>query len=263
MTSASVEPRPWSLRRWGGMVVLVFLVQLGLIFWLGTRTPILPRPAAAALTLHLAAPASAELQALYDPTLFTLPHAEGFSGQAWQRVRRPEFRSFEWSAPPNRLPRAVDQIGAVFTRLVETSFIDTLRQPAQSEPNPTLPNLPPLALLQDQSVLQLEDGLAQRRLLAPLQLKSWSNPDILTDTVVQVVVDAEGRPVSPTLLSGSGLAAADQYALDQARAARFEPLSRNPAEAAPNPMARLNWGKMIFRWHTLPAPPASPPAAIH
>ena len=263
MTSASVELRPWSLRRWGGVVVVIFAVQLSLIFWLGTRTPIRPRPAAAAFTLHLAAPASAELQALYDPTLFTLPHAEGFSGPVWQRVPRPEFRSFEWSAPPTRLPRAVEQIGAVFTRLVETNYIDTLPQPAPSEPDPTLPDLPPLALLQDQSVLQLEDGLAQRRLLTPLQLKSWSNPDILTDSIVQVVVDAEGRPVSPTLLSSSGSAAADQYALDQARAARFEPLSRNPAEAAPNPMARLKWGKMIFRWHTLPTPPASAPAANH
>ena len=85
-------------------------------------------------------------------------------------------------------------------------------------PSPTLPDLPPLALLQDQSVLQLEDGLAQRRLLTPLQLKPWSNPDILTNSVVQVVVDAEGRPVSLTLLSGSGSAAADQYALEQAKA---------------------------------------------
>ena len=263
MTSALVKPRPWSRRRWGGMVVLILGIQLGLIFWLGTRKPIRPRPAAAAFTLHLAAQASAELQALYDPTLFTLPHAVGFSGPVWQRVPRPEFRSFEWSAPPNRLPRAVDHIGAVFTRLVETNYIDTLQEPAQPEPDPTLPDLPPLALLQDQSVLQLEGGLAQRRLLTPLQLKSWSNPDILTDSVVQVVVDAEGRPVSPTLLSGSGSAAADQYALDQARAARFEPLSRNPPEAVPNPMARLKWGKMIFRWHTLPTPPTSAPAANH
>ena len=35
MTSASVESRPWSRRRWWGMVALIFVVQLGLIFWLG------------------------------------------------------------------------------------------------------------------------------------------------------------------------------------------------------------------------------------
>jgi TonB family protein len=243
------------------MVVLIFGVQLGLIFWLGTRAPVRPRPTAAALTLHLAAQASAELRALYDPTLFTLPHAQGFSGPVWQRVPRPEFRPFEWSAPPNRLPLAVDRIGAVFTRLVETNYSDALQFPAQPEANPTLPDLPPLSLLKDQSVLELEDGLAERRLLTPLQLKSWSSPDILTNSVVQVVVDAEGRPVSVTLLSGSGSADADQYALGQAKAARFKPVSRTPAETSPNPTAPLSWGKMIFRWHTVPTPPTSAPAA--
>ena len=257
MTSVSVEPRPWSLRRWVGMVVLIFVVQLGLIVCLGTRTPIRPRPAAAGLTLELASQGSEELLALYDPTLFTLPHPLGFSGPVEQRISRPEFSPFEWSAPADRLPLPVDRIGAVFTRLVETNHFSALQLPPQPETDPTLPNLPPLALLKDQSVLQLEDGLAQRRLLTPLQLKSWPNPDILTNSVVQVVVDAEGRPISPTLLSGSGYGEADQYALDQAKAARFEPLSRNPAEALPNPTAQLTWGKMVFRWHTIPVSPTN------
>ena len=43
MTSAPVESRPWSRRRWWGMVALVFGVQLALIFWLGDRTPVHPR----------------------------------------------------------------------------------------------------------------------------------------------------------------------------------------------------------------------------
>jgi TonB family protein len=242
------------------MVVLIFGVQLGLIFWLGTRTPVRPRPTAAALTLHLATQASAELRALYDPTLFTLPHPQGFSGPVWQRVPRPEFRPFEWSAPPNRLPLAVDRIGAIFTRLVETNYFGTLQLPARPEANPTLPDLPPLSLLKDQSVLQLEDGLAERRFLTPLQLKSWSSPEILANSVVRVVVDTEGRPVSVTLLSGSGSADADLYALEQAKAARFKPVNRTPAENSPNSTAQLSWGKMIFRWHTVPTPPTSAPA---
>ena len=53
MTTMLVEPRPWARRRWGGMVALVFVVQLGLIFWLGSRTPIRPRLPTAALTLYL------------------------------------------------------------------------------------------------------------------------------------------------------------------------------------------------------------------
>jgi len=243
------------------MIALIFGVQLGLIFWLGSTAAIRPRPAAAALTLHLAGQASAELRALNDPTLFTLPHPQGFSGPVWLRMPRPEFRSFEWSAPTYHPLLPLDQLGTVFNPLVETSDFAALRLPAQPEAAPTLPDLPPLAVSAAQSVVQLEGGLAQRRLLAPLELKSWSHADILTNSVVQVVVDAEGRPVSPpTLLSGSGSAVADQYALEQARTARFEPVSRDQAERAPNPTAHLSWGKMIFRWHTVPMPPASTPA---
>jgi TonB family protein len=243
------------------MVALIFGVQLGLIFWLGSTVPIHPRQAAPAPTLHLAGQAFAELRALNDPTLFTLPHPQGFSGSVWQRMPRPEFRPFEWSAPTNRLPLAIERLGTVFSQLVETSEFNALQLPAQPEAAPTLPDLPPLASLAGQSVLQLEDGLAQRHLLAPLQLKSCTNTDILANSVVRVVVDAGGRPVSVTLLSSSDSPAADQYALDQAWAARFEPLSRNPAETVPKPTAQLSWGRMIFRWHTVPMPPTSAPAA--
>ena len=69
MISTSVEPRPWPRRRWWGMVALIFIGQLLLIFWLGSRTPIRPRLPTGALTLHLGGHTSSELQALNDPTL--------------------------------------------------------------------------------------------------------------------------------------------------------------------------------------------------
>ena len=244
------------------MVVLIFVVQLGLIFWLGSAhadspAPGLRRPS----PFILPTPASAELRALYDPTLFTLPHPQGFSGPVWQKVPATGIPPLRMGRlQPTTFPCRLTGSAPAFTRLVETNQFGALQLLAQPEADPTLPDLPPLALLQDQSVLQLEDGLAQRRLLTPLQLKSWSNPDILTNSVVQVVVDAEGRPVSVTLLSGSGSTAADQYALDQAKRARFEPVSPGPAETGPNPTAHLSWGKMMFRWHTVPTPPASAPA---
>ena len=85
-------------------------------------------------------------------------------------------RPFEWSAPANHLPLAIDRLGTVFSQLFQTSEFPPLQLPAQLEAAPTLPNIPPLPVLADQSVLQLEDGLAQRRLLAPLELKSWHEP---------------------------------------------------------------------------------------
>ena len=261
MTAVLAEKPPGPIRRWGGMIALILGGQLGLIFWLGSTEPIRPRPATAALNLHIAGQASAELQALNDPTLFILPHPQGFSGPVWLRIQGPVFRSFEWSAPDNQLVLPLAELGAAFNPVVEKSDFTGLQLPAQPEPALTHPDPPPLAVSADQSVLELEGGLAQRRLLTPLELKSWSHPDILANSVVQVIVDAEGRPVSPpTLLSISGSAAADQDALNLARTARFEPVGCDQAEGASNPTAPLSWGKMIFRWHTVPKPPASTPA---
>ena len=261
MTSALVESRPWSRRRWWGMVGLIFGGQLVLIFWLGETSPIRSRPAAPALTLKLAGSASAQLLALHDPTLFVLPHQQEVLAPTWLRPPQPEFHSFAWPEPTNNPLLAIDQLGAGFNRLVETNPFNSLPLPAKPLSEVTLPELPPLAISPPHSMLRLEWDQGGRQLLTPLELRSWQNPDILTNSVVQIVVDAEGRPASVTLLSGSGSKAADQQALEQANAARFEPLSRNLAEPALNPAAQLTWGRMIFQWHTVPLPLTNAPTA--
>jgi hypothetical protein len=243
------------------MVTLVFIVQLGLIYWLGNRTLIRPRLPAGGLTLRLAGPVPSELQTLNDPTLFVLPHPEGSWGSMRRGTPQAEFHPFEWSAPANHFPLAMERLGTVFSQVFQTSDLPALQLPAQLQAAPTLPDLPPLPVFAGQSVLQLEDGLAQRRLLAPLQLQPFTNADILANSVVRVGVDAGGQPVSATLLSRSGSALADQYALDKAWAARFEPLRGSSADILLKPTAHLSWGRMIFQWHTVPMPPASVTAA--
>jgi hypothetical protein len=257
MTVASVESRPWSRRRWWGLVGLVFCIQLGLIFWLGETAPVRPRFAAPGLTVRLAGSASAELLALRDPTLFVLPHPEEHPAPAWLKAPQPGVHSFTWQEPTNPPLLAVDQLGAAFSRLVAMNHSGPLVPLAKPEPRLTPPDLASQTVPTGQSVVRLEDALAQRRLITPLNLRSWTSRDILTNSVVQLLVDADGLPQSVTLLSGSGSRDADQYALDQAGAARFEPLSRDPSGPAPNPTTRLSWGRMIFRWHTLPPPPTN------
>jgi TonB family protein len=259
MTSALVESRPWSHRRWWGLVGLIFGVQLGLIFWLGDASPIRPRPAAPALTLRLAGSASAELLALHDPTLFALPRPQKVPAPLWLSTPRPEFHPFTWPEPTNYLLLSTDQLGSSFNRFVETNTFDSLPQPANPLPELTFPELPALPASAERSTVRLEWDQACRQLLTPLVLRSWVSPNILINSVVQIVVGAEGTPASVTLLSGSGSKAADQEALEQANAARFEPLGPKPSGTALNPTAQLNWGRMIFRWHTLPPPTTNAP----
>jgi len=261
MTSTPAESRRWSRRRWWGMVALIFGVQLALIFWLGDTAPIRPRPAAPALTLKLAGRDSAALLALRDPTLFALPRQQKVSTPAWRATPRPEPHPLAWLERTNYPPLAVDPPGAVLHRFVETNAFNPLPPPTRPLPELTLPELPPPALSARHSTLQLGGNLARRRLITPLELRSWQNPELLTNSVVQVVVDAEGSPVSITLLSGSGSKAADQQALALASAARFEPLGHTLAGTALAPAEQLSWGRMVFRWHTLPPQPTNGPAA--
>lgn len=263
MTSAPVASRPWSRRRWWGLVALVFAVQLALIFWLGETSPIRPRLPAPAFTLRLAGIDSAELLALRDPTLFVLPRVQIPPALTWLKPPHLEAPAFAWPESTTHPAPAINQLGTFLNGLVETNHFSPLLPLARPEPRQVLPELAAQSVGAGQSVARLEGALAQRRLLAPLDLRSWASRDILTNSVVQLLVDAEGMPRSVTLLTGSGFPEADQHALDQAKAARFDPLSRSPADPMPAPTAHLSWGRMVFLWHTLPlsptnAPPVSP-----
>jgi hypothetical protein len=98
------------------------------------------------------------------------------------------------------------------------------------------------------SELRVEGELARRPLITRPALRSWTNSDLLSNTVVRLLVDAHGYPQTATLLSGSGSVEADQFALRTAAQARFAPLPR----LAVRPSAsRLEWGNLIFEWHTL------------
>jgi len=263
MTPALFELRPWSPGRRWGVVALIFGAQLVLIFWLGETTPIRPRAPAPALTFTLAESAPAALLALNDPTLFALPHRQSLEGRASLGNSPPEFPSFQWPEPTNSLGLAVDRVGATFNQFIETNAFDSLRLPAGPEPDFPLPAPSSELTTAAQSALRLEGDLARRRLVTPLPLRSWPSPEILGDSVVRIAVDAEGTPVSPTLLSSSGAGDADQEALKLARAARFEPLRLDPADTDRDSAADLSWGRMIFRWHTIAQPRTNAPSANH
>lgn len=240
------------------MLVLVMGVQLGFIFWLGSREPMRSRPPAVAPGLLLANSTAGELLALTDPTLFALPHLRGFSGLAWLRLPSVPFRPFTWSEPPRWMNPDYTRLTSQFAEFLQTNHLVSWQPPIRLEPELSLPNLPPLAPMAESSNLTFEGALAKRRLLQnpSTDLPAWPSTTLLSQSVVQLLVDAEGHLVSATLLKpGSGLAEADRYALDKARSMVFEPVSPNSPEAGANPLSGLAWGQAIFQWHTTPVEP--------
>jgi TonB family protein len=257
-----VAPASWPRRRWGWTIALAFAGQAALIFWLGERGPVAPHPPVQAPLVHVAGPALDALLAIDDPTLFARPHRRGFSAPAWLDAVLVPPRPPDWSEAPAWLALPASQLGASPDRLANANPLGAPRllpgfEPEVAIPEPILP-----ALLPAQSGLRLRDELAGRALLTPLDLPLWQHADVLTNTVVQVVVDARGWPRSVTLLSGSGLKQADDYAVAQARAARFEPARAPGQDESPltNPVAGLAWGTLVFEWHTDPLPATNAPA---
>jgi TonB family protein len=256
MIQEVAEPQRWPASRWYGLIALVLATQFGLIFWLGKSRPVVTSPPAdLAPLLQLAGPGAIQVLALNDPTLFALPHHESFSGPAWMTIQ--EFRPSVWSEPPRFLSLVRDQLGADFQSFMTTNQPDGLPGIEQPELTLKLPEVEESPFLPDRSRLRLAGALAGRRLLVSPTLKSWPSADILTNSVVQILVDTDGKPVSATLLSKSGFTEADQHAVREAHRARFEPL--NPGDPT-NPLAGLTWGQLIFEWHTLPLPATNSPA---
>lgn len=252
MTASAIEPRGWTWRRWCTLIALTLCAQLALISLLGDKKPPRVRQPFPAPTLGMAHNPSSELLALTDPTLFALPHRQGFSGPAWMKIPPVPSRSFESVGEPQWLALPIEQLGKISDGFRETRQTDVLTTLASFEPEPSPESLF-VASFREKSQLLLEEGLAGRRLYGLPKLPSWPHSDILTNTVVKLVVGGDGLPASPpVLLWSSGLKAADDYALAQANAAQFEPILNEGPGRNKSPLANLTWGTMIFEWQTLP-----------
>jgi hypothetical protein len=249
--SSSADTRAWSRQRWWLVVTLVFVGQLGLIFWLGNEGPAPPRPIGPSPVLRLADEASTELLALEDPTLFALPHRVSFSGRGWMNPTSLPSPSFEWSEAPRYLSLPAKRLGLGFDDALESHRWVGVQPPAMPAPEVLPADIPPPTGLPDHSMLRLSQSLAARRLVSHIDLPSWTNADLLTNSVVGVMVDAQGRTFPGVLLSSSGATPADTCALKEAGRARFAPL-KNSGPQASDPLKGLTWGVLIFEWHTLP-----------
>lgn len=247
-----MEPRSWSRVRWWCTLATIFTAQLAIIFWLGARGPVYASRATAVPGLRIAGTAWQEFLALNDPTLFALPHQHGFAGTAWLTVTNFGAEPFIWSEPPRWLPIPIQELGAAFQLYVATNQFGPPEAPARLEPELVSPAVSISTDLPQKSNLRLTGRLS---LAQPLVLTSWTNSEILTNSVVQVLVGNDGRPVSVTLLSRSGLEEADLAALREAIRARFQ----RPARQAGTPAggAGLSWEQMIFEWHTVPPAPTN------
>jgi TonB family protein len=259
MNPAGLELPQWSRRKWWGAVLGLFALQLALLWWFGASGPVKPRPVAAAPQLRFAGAAAAEFVTLLDPTLFAQGHPQGFSGAAWMPIPVPEYQPPEWSEPPRWLALEAQQLGSDFRLFVQTNQPFAFAPVGKPEPQLALngrqDESPATAI---PSTLQVGGPLAIRRLVNPPALRAWPHSELLSNSVVRVLVDADGNVLSQVLLASSGYRDADDVAVSLAKAAQFErqlqPLAGQAVSAPPA------FGTLVFEWQTVPLPATNGPA---
>ena len=271
-TEASGERPGWSLLRWLILIAFVFTLQVALIFGL-SDPPRRAKPAAAPVpVLRLAGRGWAPLLAVSDPTWFALPHRQGFSGLAWMKVpefdatdgEHPDpvdFQPFRFHRQPEWLAPARSKPAAAFCEFVRTNHFEVPLAAPRPELALTLPEVVPLPLAGEHSQLVVQGELAQRPLLSQFHLGSWDASALLTNSVVQVFVDASGWPRSAALLEQSGSAKADALALELAARAHFGPLPEEGSARQGGAQAGLMPGLLVFQWHTVAASSTGPATA--
>jgi hypothetical protein len=146
------------------------------------------------------------------------------------------------------LALTIEQLGAALVRHVETN------PPMLHTFEPIAPPLTAVLLpvenefSREPARLRVIGNLAGRPVRnAPASLPLQPVPEgvVLTNTVVQVLVEPRGQVVSAVLIPpGSGVKATDQNALQFARNLRFQ---------AVDPAATATVGRLIFEWQPLPA----------
>lgn len=261
------EPERWSGRRWIYAAAGVFLLQVLTIFYLGERSQPAREQRPFRTQIFLAGDALSAQRwerspGVTDPTLFALPSVHGFSGKAWLNFPPVRYEPTNWTERPQWLGIDTESLGQDLVRFVATNNARSLHAPPRSLSAPSGWDIyvPPQRVV-TRSTLRVEQD---RELLSSFELPSWSYHEILTNTVVRVTVDANGRAVSAAPLGASGFREADQFALKLASGARFKPVPRVQSGLAIDDPTQLSWVNLIFAWHTLP--PAStnqaPPGAI-
>jgi TonB family protein len=184
--------------------------------------------------------------ALKDPTLFALPHFRGFSGDAWLKPPPAPERSFEWTEEPRWLALETQGLPGVNLE-AKPENLNAFEVVNASAPEPSSLILSAPLQFPQGSTMSIDGALARRELLTSPVLPSWGSTNLLTNTVVRIMVNGEGLPRSATLLIRSGVNEADDYALKTTRNLRFK--AQSMANGQKSSGSVLDWGEVVFQWH--------------
>ena len=254
----SVDHTAWSPARWFCAIVGIFAMQVGLIWLLAERVTPAPARLPFPITVRLdGASSSTELagesQPGVNPALFALPSDENFSGHAWLKYQLPTYEMTAWNEPPHylTLDQRQEDLTTAFSQVITTNSLPALRvadlalpeSSVAGEPTPELP-------ISRQSYFEFQFSQGQWSPVVTPVLPSWRYSDVLSNTVIRVLLDKAGVPLSCLPVGSCGSGEADRFALSVALDLRFR--RNSPALPRAQGTNELTSGKIIFHWHTVP-----------
>ncbi len=234
--SASTETQRSRLFLW---ITVLFSAQLALVFCLGTKKKNISRPAINVPQFTLTAPNN-ELIALGNPTLFVLPQARDFSTKNWMPIPAPQPPSFRWQEPPRWLRLDSGNLGMALNDYLQTNAAAETPLNFKSEPQLDFTDTTLETFFPTNSSWQVHGALAKRKLTATFIIPNLSLNEVIEPSRVQLLVAPDGSVISVVLLTTSGNAEADSYALQLTRKLQFAPADQ------------LTFGEITFKWHTEP-----------
>jgi len=242
----------WPWTRTTKLVGGIFLAQLVLVFGLSRKAPAPalaePRVQPVRWVWQEGRPQS-PFEELPDAAALSLVTSGGFSGPLWARsvtIEPPTLASRFRPEQPERdsgsRSPGLSRAGASAAAEPPPAVISVLTPaPMKLPAGPLLEVFP--------SGVRLHAAGPGLTGIQPAPSPVWTNAEVLGPTRVGILVEPAGGVLSATLVPpGSGLAAADQDALKQARSMRFQP-TRGPEETG-----ALRWGEVEFLWRTERAP---------
>ncbi len=247
----TVREQPWGPRRWRFVIGFLVMLQLGVTFFFGAKQlkPVRNVPRKSVFRALPGTPREhdlAEFLEVEDPTLFGLPNAHGFSGPAWLHQPSFAYQLTNWTEPPEWLQLETGSLGELLKFGTATNTIRH-REELSGQPlfHPELVGPKPVY----ESKLLIDPDLLQRWTGPTISLKAQPWADVLEPTQIQVGIDQEGMVLSARIWRSSGSKQADADALRVAKTLLFQPLLGQAGVAS---IPRMTWGKLTFRWFTVP-----------
>ncbi len=245
-TTLNPSQEGWSKQRWWITILFVFALHIGAVFGLNARVSptqfsLPPKLNFSMITSGAVYGTNAVTDPWSSPTLLVLPSAEGFSAKTWITLPAPPHQFAVWDEPIRFLRRdtnwvsrsALEMVPIAGRRVSESPdrAPPTVAEPAEAEP-----------LLPTQSTVRVSGGLESRQLVKSIEPLRVAHNDVLSNTVIEVMVNSAGYILGAEVTASSGVKSVDQWAVRLLDAARFNSLPRGSANA---------FGRITFQWATV------------